>query len=394
MQRQKDEYMPIKDIPAFSADDLEKVKSDIEAKRSEVSRLTADNAGLKVEIRTVREEIARIKGLMEQGKCPTCGHPIDEAEQNGHIDELSAKEKELIARGVANQNSINAINKELEVLFANQKELEKLRETNNMKSNLELKMRAVKSNIDAIKANITLYEKQKAEVAENQDAIRYNNEVDRKANVLDENIRNENMIRDRLTREISQMTTENVNYGKEIKKREEIIVKLAEEEKIIRSWNIYREMVGRNGIVKIVLRRALPVLNNEIARLLNGICDFDVVVSVSDEDNKVHMDLIRDGQSLDLGTSGSGFETVAAALAIRSALATVSSISHSNALVLDEILDGVAVSNYDNMHKLYDRIIENYDFIIHITHNELITDWHNTMLTVIKEDNVSKIIER
>ena len=194
---------------------------------------------------------------------------------------------------------------------------------------------------------------------------------------------------------IKEIETHNGNvksYNIEIKKRRDLVAKLFEEEKIIRNWTIYQQLVGKNGIVKIVLKRALPIINNEIARILDGLCDFEVKLSIS-EDGKVCMDLIRDGVALDLGTSASGFESVMASLAIRSALATVSDISHSSFLCIDEVLDGVAVSNYDNVHELYKRIIKNYDFILHITHNEMIADWHDTFITVVKDtkNNVSKI---
>jgi DNA repair exonuclease SbcCD ATPase subunit len=167
---------------------------------------------------------------------------------------------------------------------------------------------------------------------------------------------------------------------------------LLEEEKIIRNWTIYQQLVGKNGIVKIVLKRALPIINNEIARILDGLCDFEVKLSISD-DGKVCMDLIRDGVAIDLGTGASGFEMTASALAIRSALATASSLSHSNCLVLDEVTAPVAVSNYDNLHELYKRIIKNYDFILHICHNEMLSDWHDQNIVVVKDlkNNVSKI---
>ena len=127
---------------------------------------------------------------------------------------------------------------------------------------------------------------------------------------------------------------------------------MSEEEKIIRNWAIYQDMVGKNGIIKIVLKRALPILNNEISRLLNGLCDFNVEISVSD-DNKVCMDFT----------------------------------------VYDEILDGVAVSNYDNVKELFNRMTKSYDFIIHITHNEMISDWHNGIITVTKDKNGISVIE-
>ena len=63
---------------------------------------------------------------------------------------------------------------------------------------------------------------------------------------------------------------------------------------------------------------------------------------------------------------------------------------------MDEILQGVAASNYDNVRELFNRISKNYDFILHITHNEMLADWHDTVITVTKDlnDNTSKIEKR
>lgn len=173
--------------------------------------------------------------------------------------------------------------------------------------------------------------------------------------------------------------------------REELIGKLKEEEKIIRSWAIYKELIGKNGILKIVLKRALPIINNEIATLLNGLVDFDVVLSISD-DNKVCIDLVHDGVSMGVGRAASGYEETMASLALRSALATVSSFAKPNLLVLDEIFGATGSSHYDDIRELLNRIMKNHDFVIDITHNEMITDWHNQIIEVVKENNISKLI--
>ena len=103
------------------------------------------------------------------------------------------------------------------------------------------------------------------------------------------------------------------------------------------------------------------------------------------------MNLVKDGVNMNLGTAASGFEGTMASLALRSALAGISTMSKPNFLVLDEILSGVAACNYDNVFELYNRILGNYDFILNITHNELIYDWHNEIITVIKDNNISTI---
>ena len=61
------------------------------------------------------------------------------------------------------------------------------------------------------------------------------------------------------------------SYEDDIEKKNKLIEKLIEEEKIVRNWNIYQELVGKNGITKIVLRESLPIINNEIARLVETV---------------------------------------------------------------------------------------------------------------------------
>ena len=236
--------------------------------------------------------------------------------------------------------------------------------------------------------------KQRTEIDENKENIKLNNEINNRIRMIDEKISTETGIKEGVIRIIESLKNESTTYGKEIEKRKEILEKLSEEEKLIRVWNLYLQMVGKNGIIKMVLKRALPVINNEVARLLNGLCDFKVELSVSD-DNRLCMDLVRHGQRLDLGTGASGFETVMSSIALRHSLACIATLPKPNFTVLDEVLDGVAVSNYDNVRELFKRMEKSYDFIIHITHNELLSDWHDMNICVTKNDDmVSEIALR
>ena len=46
----------------------------------------------------------------------------------------------------------------------------------------------------------------------------------------------------------------------------------------------------------------------------------------------------------------------------------------------------------ENLTELYRRILSNYQFIIHIAHNELLEHIHDMTIMVYKENNVSKIM--
>ena len=102
--------------------------------------------------------------------------------------------------------------------------------------------------------------------------------------------------------------------------------------------------------------------------------------------NEVEFFIIKKGIKSSLYSDGSGFEKTAAALALRSVLAEVSTISKSNFVIIDEVLGRTARQNFDNMRNLYERIAKNYDFIFHITHIEEVKEWHNNVVTVTKND--------
>jgi len=391
MTKLKEDYKVVKDAK-FDESEYTSTKETIEKKKNEQKTYSDKNIEIKVKIVQLRNDTKRIEKLIEDKVCPTCGHPIELDEQNGFIDKNKQEENKLIEEGKKNKAEIDRTQAEIDKLNKLVSDMDIQKENLRKKGELELRMTAIKSNIENLKLKIADLERQKTEIETNKDNIKYNNEIDIKIRNLDETIKAETNIKEQLIKEIESHNNNIKNYEKEVTKRKELVTKLLEEEKIIRNWTIYQQLVGKNGIVKIVLKRALPIINNEIARILDGLCDFEVKLSISD-DGKVCMDLIRDGVAIDLGTGASGFEMTASALAIRSALATASSLSHSNCLVLDEVTAPVAVSNYDNLHELYKRIIKNYDFILHICHNEMLSDWHDQNIVVVKDlkNNVSKI---
>jgi DNA repair exonuclease SbcCD ATPase subunit len=142
----------------------------------------------------------------------------------------------------------------------------------------------------------------------------------------------------------------------------------------------------------MILRKTLPIINANLSKLLNGVCDFDVEIKIT-EKNEVMIYLIKDGIYSEL-ESGSGFELTCGALALRSVLSKISTMPRANFFMADEIFGSVAKSNMENMHQLFSRISEDYDFILNVTHDETLKDWFDTVITIEKKDNISFISAR
>lgn len=376
MSVKKERYMQIKDS-VFDADAYNKIKE-------EQRQIEIEQAELRTKITALKEDNKRIEGLIEKKTCPTCGHEIDLIEQNTFIEKNNTLINQMVSKGVENKNRLTKIIEQINIMEVKRSEENEL-------NRLKPEMSAIKVQIDNIKLQLNELARQKEEIETNKENIRYNNEIDNKIRLVDENIRVETRLKEEQIREIQNFKNEVTSYTKQIEERNNVIKKLTEEEKLIRLWNCYNELVGKNGIIKLVLKRALPILNNEIERLLNGLCDFEVKLSI-DDSNKVCIDLIRDGVSMNLETAASGWENTVSSIALRSALSNICVFARPNIVTYDEVLAGVSSENAENIFKLFGRILPNYDCIIHICHDTTLQDYHNKTLIVTKENNISKVV--
>ena len=98
-----------------------------------------------------------------------------------------------------------------------------------------------------------------------------------------------------------------------------------------------------------------------------------------------------DNKKLDLGICASGFESTISSLALRCALGNIANFSSPNFVCFDEILSGISADNMENIISLYKRVLCNYDFILHICHDTTLVDYHDSIITVTKKNNVSVI---
>lgn len=376
--------------------DLRALKEFNEKKLSEIKVLSFDEENYKKAINEYTEQntkIALLRQKIEQTKkdidaltksefCPTCGAKLKDVDNKEAIETKKKEYEEILLEGTTLKNVLT----ESKNLIA---KLDKEREEYN--EGVKLKLVVDKNNVD-IENTILAYRESSAllkSIEANKEAIANNNKIDTTINLLKVNIGREKNLLEILSRKKVETETSVRTTNREIEEYKKIVDKLTEEEKLIRSWKLYLEAVGKNGICKIVLRSTLPLINGELKRLLNGVCDFDVTVSIDDR-NDVAFSLVRDGVVSKLA-SGSGFEQTVASLALRSVLSKISTFSKPSFVVFDEVLGGVSDENYEQVKLLYDKIVKDYGFIFQITHLKQIADWHNHTIVVKKVNNISKI---
>lgn len=337
-------------------------------------------------IATIKADIQIIKNqnvALEKAEiCPTCGQKLLNVDNSAVINENKTKINELINQGIAKNDELTKLKNRLA-------EIEEVRKKYQTKCTLEIKKASLTVSLTTKRSEYTEVTNKLKELNRCKEIIEHNNKIDTKVNVLKASITTEENIKYRLISEIEGYKREIDLLSKQISEHEIIINKLNEEEVIVKTWKYYLAMVGKNGICKMVLRQTLPIINSELNYLLEDVCDFNVNVEIDDK-NDINFSIIVDDVKSDL-SSGSGFEQTVAALALRAVLGNISTMSRPSFMLLDEVLGGVAKDNYENIKRLYDRMLKDYSFIFQVTHLDDIADWHNTTVVVKKENRVSTI---
>lgn len=343
-------------------------------------------SSLKVSLAEITEKYKHTTSLIETIKkseyCPTCGRRYEGVDNSAKISELEKESASFVEEGKEVRRLLNETENKIEKLKVLRDEYTKKNQLEIKKSSLEVNLSMLRSEYKDTKHLLDEYNK-------NNEAIDNNNKLDIEIRNTQSKITNY-----RNTFDLNNRETESLKYRikdceKEISTRNELISRILEEEKLVRNWRIYLDMIGKNGISKMVLRKTLPIINAQISYLLNDVCDFTVEITINDK-NDIMFYLVKDGVYSDL-TSGSGFERTASSLALRIVLGNISTLPRANFIVLDELWGRVANENLDNVRTLLNKVSDKYQFLLEISHLDQIKDWHSEIITIKKEGNVSKI---
>lgn len=385
---------------------LQRIKEDGTNKRAELkeNKNKLDSIGnvefSEDEYKTLRAEEKRVNEMMTQANvrhmrkksdiealkkgeyCPTCGAKLANVDNSAKILEAEKESEIALSEYSGYKSESDRLSKKIALM-------DDVRIKYNDKCKLQLMVAKNEVDIDNLLSRYRECQRQIDDINRNKSAIENNNKIENSINVVNNNIKVEENYLQAISKEITQLNT-SVEYNlKTIKQCENTIKTIENEEVLIKNWRIYLDMIGKNGISKMVIRAVLPLINGELKHLLSDVCDFDVEVSI-DEHNDVAFSLIHDGVKSALG-SGSGFEQTVSSLALRTVLSKISSFSKPSFVVFDEILGGVAAENYDALKRLYDKMVSSYGTILEITHNPALVEWHKYFITVKKENNISSI---
>jgi len=210
-------------------------------------------------------------------------------------------------------------------------------------------------------------------------------------NTINQEIKQELIIAKDLTSRISELDIRIEKYkdtisglkGQLAKMREDCVVKV-QKEKLMNIYSVYRDALKLIPIV--LISKVQPVIERKVNDLLSTITDFSVKFSM--EDNKIDIYLDRAvyaGEPILINNS-SGFERFISSLAIRIALLEISQLPSPNFIAIDEGWSCFDNENIANMDVILGHLGQKFDFILTISHLQVIRQHCDIQITLRRSD--------
>lgn len=349
--------------------------------KNEINSLIVDG---RVKSDTIKNKEQLLKKFEEGTICPTCNRALDDTD---HTDEINSLKTEIETLKHEQKNLREKYDQYLETekKFANLKSEYDLYEKNKLiKAKHEIVIEQTDLQIEVQNAKILRYESNKKKLDDNFKIDAELVSLRTRIETINADIRTANSSIER-----NKMAIE--SHKQKITTNKELIQKIITEEETSTIFKVYLTVFGKNGISKVIMKNMIPLLNQELYRLLIESCYFILELNVNDKNEVEFIMIDSESRIVKPLNSGSGYEKTISSLALRSVLTKISSLPKPNIVVMDEVFGKIADENLEMVGEFFKKIKEYFDHVIVISHNPLIRNWSDNIIMIKKEENVSSI---
>jgi DNA repair exonuclease SbcCD ATPase subunit/DNA repair exonuclease SbcCD nuclease subunit len=155
------------------------------------------------------------------------------------------------------------------------------------------------------------------------------------------------------------------------------------------AYDLFMRCMHTSGISYDIIKKKLPAINEEIAKILANIVNFEVFFE--NEGNRLNVHIKHPSHEPRPIEMGSGAEKTIASMAIRLALLQVSNLPTPNVFIMDEPGTALDAENMDGFVRILDMVKNYYKIVILISHLDTLKDCVDYVINVEKENGYAKV---
>tara|TARA_R100000008_G_C3569371_1_gene161098 strand:- start:137 stop:1480 length:1344 start_codon:yes stop_codon:yes gene_type:complete len=150
------------------------------------------------------------------------------------------------------------------------------------------------------------------------------------------------------------------------------------------AYDLFMLCMHSNGISYDVVKKRLPLINEEISKILTNIVDFEIMF----ENEEKKLDILikhpkHDPRPIEMG---SGAEKTIASMALRLALLNVSTLPKSDMFILDEPGTALDEENMEGFTRILDMTKTQFKTVVLISHLDSLKDSSDLQIIIDKDD--------
>ena len=369
---------------------LQEDKKKLEDLNKKSIQIEASIRAIETDIQSRKQKLAILDTVPCGDSFPSCRYLLDANKQKKEIPDVSEK---LTVQEKAKKDAEEQITK-LDGLLDQINECDKLQKN---KVNLEqsiseakLKREQTKNKISSITIEISNLENEQKEYYENEEWMKKLKDLKQEKEKIENSVKLAKEKLEECDGKTSTLTMQKGVLSQKITQLEEQRQELEKLREEYNAFDLFSKCMHSNGIVYDIIKRRLPVINQEMAKILANIVNFEVFF----EDDGKKLDVYikhpkYDARPLELG---SGAEKSIASIAIRLALIKTSSLPVGDIFILDEPATALDEENMEGFTRILDMIKNQFKTVIIISHLDALKDVVDRQITIEKIDGFAKVI--
>lgn len=256
-------------------------------------------------------------------------------------------------------------------------------------SGLEIDVQKNKLRATKLEGKISSAEEQREEYEENSRAIENLENLLAERKQISARVESSRLQYDSCQTKIMDLYKLNGSLDQKLKSLKEEEEEYLSLEKEYAAFDLFMRCMHANGIAYDIIKRRLPVINNEIAKILTNIVDF--TVQFENKEQKLNILIKHPKYEPRPIEMGSGAEKTIAAMAIRLALLNVSTLPKSDIFVLDEPGTALDEDNMEGFIRIMDMIKTQFKTVLLISHLDSLKDVVDQQIEISVEEGYASV---
>lgn len=149
------------------------------------------------------------------------------------------------------------------------------------------------------------------------------------------------------------------------------------------AFDLYKSCMDNNGISSDIIKKCLPIINDEVAKILVDIVPFEIFFEI--EERKLEIYIRHPKHEPRLIEMASGAEKTIAAMAIRLALIKVGNLPTSDIFILDEPATALDAENMEGFIRILDMLKTQFKTVILISHLDILKECVDSEILIEKK---------